>query len=125
MGDPSHVPAGRYAQAALESLGLWTQLRARAAFAGDVRGALALVARGEAPAGVVYATDARISERVRTAFALPATSHPPIRYPLARVAGADGAGASALYQFFRGPDAARVFRAHGFEVLSPVAEADR
>lgn len=124
MGDPSHVPAGRYAKAALESLGLWTRLRPRAAFAGDVRGALALVARGEAPAGVVYATDARISDRVRTAFVLPATSHPPIRYPLARVAGADGPGAAALYRFFRGPEAARIFRDHGFEVLSPASGAD-
>jgi molybdate transport system substrate-binding protein len=123
MGDPAHVPAGQYAAAALRHLGLWDRLRRRAAFAGNVRSALALVARGEAPAGLVYATDARISDRVQAALVLPADSHPPIRYPLARVAGADGPGVAALHRYLRGAEAAEVFRDHGFSVLWPAAGA--
>ncbi|MFP3436108.1 substrate-binding domain-containing protein, partial [Paraburkholderia sp. SIMBA_061] len=76
---------------ALKSLGLWTQVRDHAAYAADVRAALALVGRGEAAAGIVYATDARISDAVKVLATLPADSHDAIRYPLARVTGAEGA----------------------------------
>jgi len=118
IGDPSHVPAGQYAKAALQSLGLWAQLRDRAAYASDVRAALALVARGETAAGIVYATDARISDDVVRVATFPADSHPPIRYPFARVAGRGGASVRALYDFLCGPEAADAFRQHGFEVLA-------
>ena len=121
IGDPAHVPAGIYAKQALQSLGLWTQIRDRAAFAADVRAALALVGRGEAAAGIVYASDARISDRVTTRATLPADSHPPIRYPLARVDGADGARVQALYDFFRSSQARAIFQEHGFTLATPAA----
>ena len=119
IGDPDHVPAGIYAKQALQTLGLWDGLRDRAAYAADVRAALALVGRGEAAAGIVYATDARISDRVRRVATLPADSHAPIDYPLARVAGADGPGVAALDAFFRSKTARAIFRDHGFTVAEP------
>ena len=78
MGEPSHVPAGTYAKAALESLGIWPQVMPRAAYMADVRAALALVERREAVAGIVYATDAAASRKVRIVDTFPANSHPPI-----------------------------------------------
>ncbi|MBK1667188.1 molybdate ABC transporter substrate-binding protein [Rhodovibrio sodomensis] len=119
IGDPAHVPAGIYAKQALQSLGLWGRLRDRLAYAANVRAALALVARREAAAGIVYATDARISDDVQTVTTLPANSHDPIDYPLARVAGADGPGARALYAFFRSDRAQAIFRDHGFALAQP------
>ena len=88
VGDPSHVPAGRYAEAALRHLGLWDAVRPRLVRTDSVRTALAYVERSEAMSGIVYATDARISRRVDVAARFPATSHPPIRYPAAVLAGA-------------------------------------
>lgn len=114
MGDPAHVPAGRYAKAALDHLGLWAALRRRAAFASDVRGALALVAQDAAPAGMVYATDARISEDVTVAIEVPESHHPPIRYPVARTADSDHAKADRLLAFLESASARRIFAAHGF-----------
>ncbi len=116
MGDPAHVPAGIYAKAALEHLGVWPQVGERAAFLGDVRAALALVDRGEAAAGIVYASDGRISPRVRVVDRFPADSHPPIVYPLAVVSGRRRPAVMALHAFLRGPEAAAIFRAHGFTV---------
>lgn len=121
IGDPAHVPAGIYAKQALDTLGLWPAVRGQAAYAADVRAALALVGRGEAAAGVVYATDARISEQVRTVATFPADSHAPIHYPLARVAGADRPATRALYGFFRSDRARAIFRDHGFTVAAPAA----
>ncbi len=113
MGDPDHVPAGLYARQALEALGQWPAIAPRLARTGDVRGALALVARGEAPLGIVYATDAAISERVRVVALLPADSHPPIAYPAALVGDA-GDDARAFLAFLRGAQAQAIFRARGF-----------
>ena len=121
IGDPAHVPAGIYAKQALRSLGQWDQLRQRTANAADVRAALALVGRGEAAAGIVYATDARISDKVRTLATLPADSHPPIDYPLARIAGADRPAVDALYAFLQSKRARAIFRDHGFTVAEPDA----
>lgn len=118
IGDPAHVPAGRYARAALRHLGLWSRLRASSAFAGDARAALALVARGEAAAGIVYASDLRITDAVRAAATLPGGSHPPIRYPLALVADRATAAARDFHDFLRGPEAAGIFRDHGFRVVA-------
>lgn len=123
IGDPAHVPAGIYARQALKSLGLWTQLRDHAAYAADVRAALALVGRGEAAAGIVYATDARISDAVKVLATLPADSHDAIRYPLARVTGAEGAHVDALHAFFRSDRARDIFRDHGFMILPPQAKS--
>jgi molybdate transport system substrate-binding protein len=116
IGDPAHVPAGIYAKQALEALDLWAAVRSRSAYASDVRAALALVGRGEAAAGIVYATDARVSDDVRTVTTLPADSHARIAYPLARAKGADGPGVDALYVFFKAPEARAIFRDHGFTV---------
>ena len=115
---PSHVPAGIYARTALESLGLWQPLSAQAVRAGNVRAALALVDRGEAAAGVVYATDAAISPRVWVVGRFPEGSHAPIVYPLALVGGPASDAALQFYDYLRGTDAAEVFRAHGFLILS-------
>jgi molybdate transport system substrate-binding protein len=116
IGDPDHVPAGRYARAALESLGLWAEVEARTVRAPDVRAALALVARGETPLGIVYATDVAVCGSCRTVAAFPASSHPPIRYPLALVAGRASPAARAFYAFLASPAAAEIFARHGFAV---------
>jgi molybdate transport system substrate-binding protein len=77
------VPAGRYAKAALSSLGVWDEVSHLLAEAEDVRAALSFVARGEAPLGIVYATDAKIEPRVRIVADFPSNSHPPVLYPVA------------------------------------------
>ena len=118
IADPNHVPAGIYGKAALEALGMWPSLAGRAVRAADVRAALALVDRGEAAAGVVYATDAAISPRVWIVGRFPAGSHAPIVYPLALVGGPPSNAAWRYYDYLRGSAAAEVFRAHGFLVLS-------
>jgi len=115
MGDPAHVPAGRYAREALTNLGLWESARTRLAAAESVRAALALVERGEVEAAVVYETDARASTKVRVAGLFPATLHSPIVYAVAIVSGHDSPAARAAYEYVIGPDAARVFRARGFQ----------
>lgn len=112
-GDPAHVPAGRYAQAALTRLGLWEEIAPRLARADSVRSALAFVERGEAAAGIVYATDARLSTEVRAVARFPTSSHAPIRYPAALVAGAGAGAAEVLAELFT-PDARSRFAAAGF-----------
>jgi molybdate transport system substrate-binding protein len=116
VGDPDHVPAGIYARQALETLGQWPVLASRLARADNVRAALALVARGEAPLGIVYATDATLSDAVRVVGVLPEASHAPIIYPLAIVTGHDGPAARALLEFLSGPEAASLYLRHGFRV---------
>ncbi len=114
MGDPGHVPAGIYAKAALERLGHWPRLAGRLAYTSDVRGALALVERGEAAAGIVYATDAALSERVRVIGSFPAELTPPIAYALALVGQEPRRAARRFYDFLLGPEARRLFLRHGF-----------
>lgn len=114
-GDPAHVPAGRYAQAALTWLGQWDALAPRLARADNVRAALLLVERGEAPLGIVYATDAAASRGVRVVGSFPAESHPPITYPFAVTRRAEGnAQAEALLAFLTGPEAAATWQRFGF-----------
>lgn len=110
MGDPMSVPAGRYGQQALETLGLWAQLAPRALTAENVRAALAFVARGDVPLALVYRSDAR-GTGVEVAATIPASAHAPIRYPAAQVAGARP-GAAALLAALG--DAGPLFAAHGF-----------
>ena len=115
-GDPDIVPVGRYARGALTSLGVWNDVVGRLVRAEDVRVALAYVARGEAPLGIVYATDARIDKRVRLVGLFPADSHLPIMYPVALTARAGGD--AARFVEFIGSDAARAtFESYGFIVL--------
>ena len=110
------MPAGLYARQALEALGLWAPLSNRLAIADNVRGALALVARGEAPFGVVYETDARLSKRVAVAARFPASTHTPIRYHFAIVRGRGTPTVRALFARLSDADARNVFDAHGFRV---------
>ncbi len=116
LGDPGHVPAGLYGRKALENLGAWDAVKERLAPMKDVRAALVLVERGEAPLGLVYATDAAISEKVRVVGTFPAASHPPIVYPVAAVAGGNTVAASRFMDFMKTARARAVFEKFGFEV---------
>lgn len=114
MGDPDAVPAGIYGKQALMRLGVWPQVEGKLARAESVRAALALVARGEAPLGVVYATDARAEPRVRVVGVFPATSHAPIVYPLARLRQASSADAEPFRRFLLSGEGKALFRRFGF-----------
>lgn len=114
MGDPAHVPAGIYARDALRGLDLWSALKPRTAFASDVRAALELVAQREAAAGMVYATDARISDGVGVVAEVPQRHHAPIRYPVAIVDGRDRPAVRRVFRYLRGSEAAEIWREHGF-----------
>lgn len=116
MGDPRSVPAGRYAQAALTRLGVWNGVAGRLAPAQDVRAALAYVARGEAPLGVVYETDAAAERAVRVVDTFPAASHPPIVYPAAVLRGAKP-GAVDFFRFLSGAEADAIFRRYRFRPI--------
>lgn len=115
-GDPAHVPVGLYAKQALQKLGVWNVAEPRMAPTADVRGALLLVERGEAPAGIVYATDAAVSKNVMVAGTFPDNSHDPITYPFAAVKANDTPQARALLTFMEGPQAREIFMARGFSV---------
>lgn len=112
-GDPDTVPAGRYARSALTSLGVWDSVADRLARADNVRGALMFVARGEAPLGIVYSTDAAVDRNVRVIDTFPASSHKPITYPAAAIKGSRGEAAAYL-EFLAGPAAREGWRRFGF-----------
>ena len=112
IGDPDHVPAGQYAQAALEHLGVWTAVAPHLARGKDVRAALAYVEQGECPFGFVYATDAAASDKVTVAGVFPDGSHPPVTYPAARLSDDDAA--RAFYEHLRSDAGFQVFARHGF-----------
>ncbi len=116
LADPA-VPAGRYGRAALGSLGVWDSVAAKTAPAADVRAALAYVARGEAPLGIVYATDAKAEPKVRVVAIFPAASHDRIVYPAAAVAGTKNSQAVAFLRFLQGAQAKAIFRDAGFNPL--------
>ena len=113
VGDPASVPAGIYAEQALRWLGAWDTVCGRLARSDSVRSALLLVERGEAPAGIVYETDAAVSPGVAVAGVFPEASHAPITYPFAALKGS-GAEAAALLAFVEGPEGTALFRARGF-----------
>ena len=112
----SSVPAGKYAKAAFESLGMWTALQSRTAEADNGRAALLLVSRGEAPLGVVYASDAKADPGVRVLATFPAGTHPKIVYPVARIASSRNPHAAAFVHWLQSADADAIFRKHGFSV---------
>ncbi len=114
MGDPDHVPAGIYGKQALEHLGLWKAVEPKVARSKDVRAALTLVERGETPFGIVYATDAAISDKVKIVGTFPADTHPPIVYPVALVKGKDTAVAKSFLDFLKTNEAKAVFKKYGF-----------
>lgn len=115
LGDPDHVPAGIYAAQALRAWGLWEDAQPRLARADNVRAALALVTRREAPAGIVYATDAAAFSDIAVLGLIPAHLHEPIVYPAAVIAGHAGE-ARAFMDFLAGEKAKSILRAHGFAV---------
>lgn len=112
------VPAGIYGKAALESLGLWDDVAPQVAQAGNVRAALSLVATGEAPMGIVYATDAAAEDDVTALATFPAELHPPIVYPAAAVASSGSPVTGAFLDFLRGAPARAAFEAQGFTVMA-------
>ena len=114
IGDPAHVPAGTYAKQALEKLGLWTAVAKRIAPAENVRVALAFVERGEAPLGIVYATDARASKQVKVLAEFPPDSHSAIRYPFAIVTGKASPETAAFFAFLTGDEGLASFTRFGF-----------
>ncbi|CAN5457562.1 molybdate ABC transporter substrate-binding protein [soil metagenome] len=114
MADPDAVPAGKYGKAALVKLGVWPSVADRIAVGESVRAALAMVERGQTPYGIVYATDARASTLVRVAGVFPATSHPPITYPVAVLKTATSPDAEAFRRFLLSAQAKAIFRRHGF-----------
>lgn len=115
LAEPTTVPAGIYARQYLERLGLWEVVRGKVVPTENVRAALAAVEAGNAQAGIVYATDARISRRVRVAFAVPPADGPRILYPAAVVRGArNRAAALRLLDYLAGAEAAETFAKYGF-----------
>jgi molybdate transport system substrate-binding protein len=121
-GDPDSVPAGKYAKAALGNLELWPAVERRLVRADNVRVALMYVARGEAPLGIVYATDAAVEPQVRIVDLFPASSHPPISYPVAATTRA-APNTAAFIAFLRSDAARAIFTKSGFNVLEAPAAA--
>lgn len=116
VGQTRTVPAGKYAKASLESLSLWNGVRPRLAESESVRAALMLVARGETPLGIVYASDAKAEPGVRVVATFPEDSHPPIVYPVAALRGARAAQAARFVQWLASPAADALFTKRGFTV---------
>ena len=113
LANPDAVPAGKYARAAFTKLGAWDGIKDKVAAADNVRAALLLVSRGEAPLGVVYRTDAMADKGVRIVDAFPESSHPPIVYPLVRLKRANAAAAD-FAKYLETPEARGLFERFGF-----------
>lgn len=113
MANPDAVPAGKYGKAALEALGVWRDVQSKVASTENVRAALVLVSRGEAPLGIVYRTDAAEDPRVRVVDIFPENTHPPIIYPAALTAKARPGGAPFMNWLYR-VEARAIFKKHGF-----------
>lgn len=114
MADPASVPAGRYGQQALARMGAWASVAPKVVRAENVRAALALVERRAAPYGIVYATDARASARVRVVGVFPPGSHAPIVYPLARLARSRSAAAEAFRRYLLSSAGQAILARRGF-----------
>jgi molybdate transport system substrate-binding protein len=112
------VPAGKYGKAALEKLGVWSSVSDKIAQAENVRAALLLVSRGEAPAGIVYQTDAAADPNVKIIGTFPEDTHPPIIYPVALTSTATNPDAEAFLAYIGSAKAKPLFEAQGFNVLS-------
>ena len=119
MADVNSVPAGTYGKAALESLGVWDSVAAQVVQSENVRLALAFVARGEAQAGIVYATDAAAEPAVKVIGTFPADSHKPILYPVAMTASSTAPDAKAFFDFLQSDAAGPAYRKQGFTIVSP------
>lgn len=119
MGDVKAVPAGKYGKAALEALGVWASVESKVAQAENVRAALKLVSTGEAPLGIVYATDAVAEKGVKVIGTFPENTHPPIVYPVAITAESQNEDAAAFVSYLQSAKAAELFRGQGFTILAP------
>jgi molybdate transport system substrate-binding protein len=119
MGNVDAVPAGKYGKAALEKLGAWDAVKGKIAQAETVRAALVLVARGEAPLGIVYQTDAASDPTVKIIGTFPENTHPPIIYPIALTKESTNPEALAFLNFIRSAAARPIFERQGFTVLAP------
>lgn len=119
MGNPAHVPAGIYGKQALQSLHVWSQVKARVVRSANVRAALALVARGEVPLGIVYRSDAMATGQVRIVGVFPAASHNPVLYlaALTHTVGASDQAAREFFAFMACAIADRILASYGFKVL--------
>ena len=117
IGDPQSVPAGQYAQEILTNLGTWDAVSAKAVLGSDVRQVLAWVETGEADAGIVYATDAAVSDGVKTVCSAPADSCAPVVYPIALTKeGAQSAAAKDFLEYLKTDAPAKVFTEYGFGI---------
>jgi molybdate transport system substrate-binding protein len=119
MANVDSVPAGKYGKAALTKLGVWDAVSAKVVQADDVRAALAFVARGEAPLGIVYATDAAAEPKVKVVATFPADSHPPIVYPVALLASSTNPDARDFLKYLESDAAKPAFTKQGFTILNP------
>jgi molybdate transport system substrate-binding protein len=118
LADPAGVPAGRYAREWLRNAGLWKSLEDRVIPALDARAALAAVESGGVQAGVVYATDAALSRKVRVVYRVPREEGPEIRYAAALLAGTPSpARARTILDFLRSREAGEIFESYGFSLL--------
>lgn len=117
LADPDSVPAGKYAKAALQNLGVWDSVANSLAPGENVRATLALVARGEAPLGIVYKTDAAAEPAVKIVGTFPENSHPPVVYPIALTASSANPDAAAFLAYTESAKAKPPFRKQGFTVL--------
>jgi len=117
VADPNGVPAGKYGKASLQALGVWSWVADKLAPTENVRAALLLVSRGEAPLGVVYRTDAVADKGVKILGTFPDDTHPLIIYPIAAVASSTNSGDPSYIAYLRSPAAGVVFEKHGFTVL--------
>ena len=117
VGDPSHVPAGIYGKQALETLGVWEAVKNRLAPTANVRAALALVERNEAPIGLLYRTDVLNNDTIKVIFTFPETSHDRVEYVVAVVQGRARPSVQAFYEFLLGANAKSIFSKYGFKVF--------
>jgi molybdate transport system substrate-binding protein len=126
LADPESVPAGKYAKRALVKLGLWDTLKPKAAAAEDVRSALAYVETGAAEAGIVYATDAAISTKVKVAVEIAESLTGPVSYPIVLLRhGKDASAAESFYQRLHSVKSLKVFRKYGFTTLTEAEATDK
>ena len=117
MANPDSVPAGMYGKSALEKLGVWAGVEGKVARAENVRAALALVSRREAPLGIVYRTDALADKGVKVVDTFPPETYPPIVYPAALLAASKSAGAKGLLDYLRSAPARAIWEKYGFGVV--------
>jgi molybdate transport system substrate-binding protein len=118
MANVDSVPAGKYGKAALTRLGVWDSVSAKVVQADDVRAALAFVASGEAPLGVVYATDAAAEPKVKVVATFPADSHPPIVYPVALLSASTNPDAASFLKYLESDAAKPAFTKQGFTIIA-------